>query len=144
MEIADVFVVNKADREGADRLVSTVEANLALHSYASGEWRPPIVKTVATTAAGVAQLVDAIERFRAHAEATQAARRRTRSEYRLRELVSQRFMDRLEREVLARGELGAIVDRIAAREIDPYSAANDLLARALNSPTLQVTKSPTS
>jgi len=61
----------------------------------------------------------------------QASRRKTRSEYRLRELVSQRFMDRLERQVLAPGELGEMVDRIAAREIDPYSAANDLLERAI-------------
>jgi LAO/AO transport system kinase len=57
MEIADIFVVNKADREGADRLVSSVETNLALHAYASGEWRPPILKTVATTGAGIPELV---------------------------------------------------------------------------------------
>jgi LAO/AO transport system kinase len=130
MEIADIFVVNKADREGADRLVSAVEADLALHSYGSGEWRPPIVKTVATTGNGVAELVDTIARFRAHSAQTQAARRKTRSEYRLRELVSQRFMDRLEREVLAPGELARIVDRIAVREVDPYTAAADLLDRA--------------
>jgi GTPase len=130
MEIADIFVVNKADREGADRLVSAVEANLALHPYGGGEWRPPIVKTVATSGAGVPQLVEAISAFRAHSGAAQAARRRTRSEYRLRELVSHRFMDHLERDVLAKDELGAIVDRIAAREVDPYTAANDLLTRA--------------
>ena len=130
MEIADIFVVNKADREGADRLVSSVEANLALHTYESGEWRPPIVTTVATTGAGVPALVEAIGQFRAHSERMQAARRKTRSEYRLRELVSQRFMDHLERDVLGTGELGAIVDRIATREVDPYSAANQLLARA--------------
>jgi LAO/AO transport system kinase len=133
MEIADIFVVNKADREGAERLVSSVESNLALHHYADGEWRPPIVKTVATTGQGIPELVEAIAQFRAHSLGTQAARRRTRSEYRLRELVSQRFMDHLERQVLARGELGAIVDRIAAREVDPYSAANDLLKRAIKS-----------
>ena len=81
MEIADIFVVNKADREGADRLVAAVEANLALHTYRRGEWRPPIVKTVATTGAGVAELVAAIERFRAHAADTQvdAAARRAAS-----------------------------------------------------------------
>ncbi len=131
MEIADIFVVNKADREGAERLVSAVESNLALHAYANEEWRPPILKTVATTGQGIAEVVDSIAAFRAHSQATQAARRKTRSEYRLRELVSQRFMDHLEREVLAAGELGAIVDRIASRDIDPYSAANDLLRRAI-------------
>ena len=130
MEIADIFVINKADREGADRLVSAVEANLALHAYADGEWRPPVVKTVATSGRGVPELAAAIAAFREHSRATQAARRKTRSEYRLRELVSQRFMAHLERDVLAAGELGAIVDRIAAREVDPYTAANDLLGRA--------------
>jgi LAO/AO transport system kinase len=131
MEIADIFVVNKADREGAARLVSSVESNLALHHYDNGEWRPPIVKTVATTGQGIPELVEAIAQFRAHSIGVQASRRKTRSEYRLRELVSQRFMDHLERQVLAQGELGEIVDRIAARDIDPYTAANDLLRRAL-------------
>src|SRR5882672_7341005 len=130
MEIADIFVVNKADREGADRLVASVDANLALHTYESGEWRPPVLQTVATSGRGVAEVVEAIAQFRAHSERVQAARRKTRSEYRLRELVSQRFMDHLERDVLVTGELGAIVDRIAAREVDPYTAANLLLTRA--------------
>jgi LAO/AO transport system kinase len=130
MEIADIFVINKADREGADRLMAAVEANLALQTFADGEWRPPVMKTVATTGAGIAELVDTIWRFRAHSERTQAVRRRTRSEYRLRELVSHRFMDHLEHQVLDAGELGKIVDRIAARDVDPYTAANELLTRA--------------
>ncbi len=131
MEIADIFVVNKADREGADRLVSAVEANLALHRYGPDDWRPPIVKTVATTGAGIAELDQAIAAFRAHGAPRQEARRRSRSAYRLRELVAQRFMAHLEREVLADGEFDGIVDRVAARELDPYTAAHDLLARAL-------------
>ncbi|MGC4082955.1 MAG: methylmalonyl Co-A mutase-associated GTPase MeaB [Vicinamibacterales bacterium] len=131
MEIADIFVINKADREGADRLVSAVEANLALHQYAADEWRPPILKTVATSGQGVAELDAAITSFRAHGERQQAARRRDRSAYRLRELVAQRFMAHLERHVLAPGEFDTVVDRIASRTLDPYSAANDLLARAL-------------
>jgi len=130
MEIADIFVVNKADREGADRLVSAVEANLALQAYGADEWRPPIVKTIATTGEGVPELVDAIWRFRERSKNNEATRRRTRSEYRLRELVSQRFMDHLERDVLAADELSGLVDRIAAREIDPYTAAATLLRRA--------------
>jgi LAO/AO transport system kinase len=142
MEIADIFVVNKADREGADRLVAAVDANLALHTYQSGEWRPPVVKTVATTGAGVAELVAAIEQFRAHAADTQMTRRKTRGEYRLRELVSQRFMDHLERHVLQAGELAQMVERIAAREVDPYTAAAELLSRALQSPNFQLTQLP--
>ncbi len=73
MEIADIFVVNKADRDGADRLVSAVEGNLALHPYGADDWRPPILKTVATTGAGVPEVVEVIGAFRAHA-ARSAAR----------------------------------------------------------------------
>jgi len=129
MEIADIFVVNKADREGADRLVAAVEANQSLQPLESGAWRPPIVKTVATTGTGVPELVEAVERFRAHSQSTQATRRRSRSEYRLRELVAHRFMTHLEQNILKPGEFDAIVDRIAAREIDPYGAAEHLLQR---------------
>jgi LAO/AO transport system kinase len=134
MEIGDIFVVNKADREGADRLVSAIEMNLALKEYGAGEWRPFIVKTVATSGQGVGELVDAIERFRRRPGAAQAARRRTRSEHRLRELVTHGFIDHLERVVLQPGELVSVVDRMATGELDPYTAANALLARAVSGP----------
>src|SRR5207253_3687451 len=70
MEIADIFVVNKADREGADRLASAIEANQSLQSSAEGEWRPPILKTVATSGRGVPELVETIDRFREHSTKT--------------------------------------------------------------------------
>ncbi len=131
MEIADIFVVNKADREGADRLVSAIEATLSLHSYGAGEWRPPIVKTVATTGAGVGDLLKAVWAFRAHATAGDGSRRHVRSEHRLREILAKRLLDRLEQQVLAQGELAGIVERIASRETDPYSAADALIARLI-------------
>jgi LAO/AO transport system kinase len=131
MEIADVFVINKSDREGADRLAAAVEANLSLHSYDAHEWRPPIVRTIATSGEGIGELAAAINAFRAHTERQQRERRRARSSYRLRELVAQRFMRHLDQEVLGAGEFDQIVDRIAARELDPYSAAAALLRRAL-------------
>src|SRR5512141_281245 len=87
MEIADIFVVNKADREGADRTVSSIEAMLSLQTFAAGEWRPPIVKTEATTGKGVPELLAAIERFRAHTAGTQGSRRRARAEFRVRALL---------------------------------------------------------
>jgi GTPase len=62
MEIADIFVVNKADREGADRVVSAIESYLSLQSEAV---RPPILKTVATTGSGIPELLGAINAFRA-------------------------------------------------------------------------------
>jgi len=69
----------------------------------------------------------AVWRFREHAERTPAARRQRQSESRLREFVTVRFLDRLECKVLQPGEFAAIVDRIVAREIDPYTAADGLL-----------------
>jgi LAO/AO transport system kinase len=130
MEIGDIFVVNKADRDGADSLVSAIESNLSLHSYAAGQWRPPIVKTVATTGVGVVELVEAINTFRSHSTSASAERRRDRSQSRLRELVSQRVMSRLEQSTWGKGELESMVERVAAREIDPYTAADQLVDKA--------------
>jgi LAO/AO transport system kinase len=131
MEIADIFVVNKADREGADRTCASIEANLSLQTFGPQDWRPPIVKTEATTGRGVAELLETIERFRAHTSGSQGARRRARAEYRLRELLAQRFVRHVEEQVLGSGEFDRILDRIAAREIDPYTAVDDIMKRAI-------------
>jgi LAO/AO transport system kinase len=129
MEIADIFVINKADRDGADRLVSSVESNLSLHAYGAGDWRPPVLKTVATTGDGVPALMDAIAGFREHAHASNGMRRRSRAESRLREIVSERLMAHFEQRMLAPGELDAVVNRVASREIDPYTATDKLVQR---------------
>ena len=131
MEIADIFVVNKADREGADRMAASIEAMLALHTFGAAEWRPPIVRTEATSGKGVDELLVEVTRFRAHTEATRVERRRARAEYRLRELLSHRFVRHVESYVLQPGEFDAILGRIAARELDPYSAADGILTRVI-------------
>jgi LAO/AO transport system kinase len=125
MEIADIFVVNKADRDGADRLVQAVSANLALKAYGPDEWKPPILKTVATTGEGIAELWAAIAEFRTRsAKATD--RRRARHEHRLRERLSHQFLQDLER-ALPEGQLSRTTDRIVSGDIDPYSAAAELI-----------------
>jgi LAO/AO transport system kinase len=131
MEIADVFVVNKADREGADRTAASIEAMLALETWEQGAWRPPILKTEASTGKGVPDLLDTIERFQEHTRDTQGSRRRARAEFRLRELLARRFMQHVEERVLTAGEFDRILDRIDARELDPYSAAADIMRRAI-------------
>lgn len=131
MEIADIFVVNKADREGADRTVASIEANLSLQAFAADAWRPPIVKTEATTGKGIGDLVAAIDRFRTHTAASQGSRRRARAEFRVRELLAQRFVQHVEQRVLEAGEFEAMLDRIAGRELDPYTAVDEMVARAL-------------
>ena len=129
MEIADIFVVNKADREGADHLVQAIAANLALQPSETGAWQPPIIKTTATTGEGIEEVWATVERFRAH-PAKDDRRRRARFEHHFRALLGQHVLRRLERSLPA-GELDRIVDRIAAREIDPYSAADALITTAL-------------
>jgi len=128
MEIADIFVVNKADREGADRLAAEIESNLSLQQYGPEDWRPPILKTMATNGHGVSELVEAVWTFKAHSASTQAARRRSRADDQLREIVSRACMERLET-ALAPGEFQTLLERIASREIDPYAAALELLKR---------------
>ena len=129
MEIADIFVVNKADREGADRTVASIEAMMSLQAYGAEEWRPPIVKTEATAGTGVAELLETIERFRAHTTNERAGRRRDRAEWRVRELLGQRFLSHVEQHVLAPGEFEQMLERIAARELDPYTAVEGILGR---------------
>jgi len=128
MEIADIFVVNKADREGADRLAQSVSTMLSLQTFEPGDWRPPIQKTEATTGTGIAELLETVKQFRAHSADARASRQRVRQEFRLRDLLSHRFMQLVE-ETLPAGELQRIVDGIASREVDPYSAAADIMRR---------------
>jgi GTPase len=134
MEIADIFVINKADRDGADRTAASVEALLSLDSYTEGRWRPPIVKTEATTGKGVPELIAEIERFRAHTAATLGGRRRARAEFRVQELLAHRFVQHVHDSVLEAGEFQRLLDRIASRETDPYTAVDGLISRSVAEP----------
>ena len=130
MEIADIFVVNKADRDGADRSVAAIEGVLALASEPEGAWKPPVLRTEATTGRGVPELVDAIQRFRTATPVRLEERRRARADWRLREILGRRFMEHVERRVLPPGTIDQWLDRITRREIDPYSAAASILEEA--------------
>jgi LAO/AO transport system kinase len=130
MEIADIFVVNKADREGADRMAASIESMLALEAAKPGEWRAPVMRTVATTGAGLPELVAMIAKFREETGAKVGERRRSRAEWRLREILERTFMQHVEQRVLGEGEFDRILERITAREEDPYHAAAGVMARA--------------
>ena len=133
-EIADVFVVNKADREGADSTAMALEMVLNFDhvsrlSSQSPTWRPPICKTIALHGEGVEEVAEAIEEHRAYLQESGEFQRREREriEAELREMISQemarRFFQRVDE-----GVLKDLVDRIARRELDPYSAVAMLLA----------------
>ena len=132
MEIADIFVVNKADREGADSLAQSIVANLSLQTYAPGEWRPPIVKTQATRDVGTSELWTEIGKFRRQSSTTRATRQRARQEYRFRELLSHQFLQHVEQS-LPPGELDSVFSRLAARELDPYTAAREVMEHTFGS-----------
>jgi LAO/AO transport system kinase len=130
MEIADVFVVNKADREGADQVVHSVTASLSLQTFAEGEWRPPVLKTEAVNSVGIDGVWEEIERFRQHEAQHQQRRRKASHESRLRAILAQQLLDHVEKQ-LPPGAFTREVDAIAARQTDPYSAASALMEQAL-------------
>jgi LAO/AO transport system kinase len=121
-----VFVVNKADREGADRTVAEIESVLGLHMYKDGEWRPPIVRTEATTGKGIDGVIDAIMQFRTQSSKVQS-RRRERAETQLRAILGDRLMRQIDARMSAMA-MGKVVDRVAARSLDPYTAADEILS----------------
>jgi LAO/AO transport system kinase len=131
LEIADLFVVNKADRDGAAETVRDLEFMLDLSL--ESDWRPPIVKTVASRGEGFEELWDAIAAHRAHLETDGrlAARRTKRIRDELRAIVVERLYDRAGR-VLAGERFDELAAAVEAREVDPYSAAESLLAETLN------------
>jgi len=126
MEIADVFVVNKADRAGVAETQSDLAGMLELASRRV--WRPPIVRTVATTGEGVDELFAAILAHRAHLEETgdADARRRARLEEELRALVAAEMLERASK-LCSGPRFEAIVDEIVRRDRDPYAAVDELL-----------------
>jgi LAO/AO transport system kinase len=126
LEIADIFAINKADHPEANRtaLGLRMMLDIANRPYV---WRPPIVKTVATRGEGVPELVDQIEKHRVYLEESGqlAQRQRQRAEEEFFRIVRRELFNRLRSAVGARYE--ETVSRIAAREIDPYSAAKGLI-----------------
>lgn len=129
MEIADIFVVNKADREGVERVIAEIQSMLSMGPHDAE--RPPIVKTVATLDEGIAELMAAVEAFRTRAEASGLLQAKQRSH--LQQQFEQMLRDRLLAHVRARAlspeESARLLDRMSAREIDPGSAADEVLRR---------------
>jgi LAO/AO transport system kinase len=129
LEIADVFVINKADREGADRLQQELEGLLALAERPAGEWTPPIVRTVATRGDGVEELAEAIGRHAADAlsRRRRSERRRRAWRRRLQELVERGLSERLAACIPLGDLLEANAGEVAERRRDPFSAVEDVL-----------------
>jgi LAO/AO transport system kinase len=128
LEIADVFVVNKADREGAGEAVRDLEA--MLHLGPELEWPPPVVKTSAQSHEGIDDLWDAIDSHRKHLESTGRLeeRRRRRLLGEVEDMVAVRLRDRIDAR-LQEGDLEALADELVSRKIDPYGAVDMLMEK---------------
>jgi LAO/AO transport system kinase len=127
LEIADVLVVNKADRPGADETARDLAQMLSLGKLRT-EWKPPIIRTTAATGENVPMLVDALERHGAWARESGERERRRRDAARVEveELLREALVRRL-RERIGAERVNRAVTRVADRAVDPYSAVDELL-----------------
>lgn len=132
-EIADVFVVNKADRPGADRLAHDLAAALALRADRSG-WTPPVLRTVAQAGDGVAALDDAVERHRVWLEASgeMGSRRRARAERRVRESAERAFLREVWGNAWVQERIASGAAEVADGRNTPYSVAREIVSRVFD------------
>lgn len=131
MEIGDVFVINKADRDGVLRTEKELEALLSLATRPDG-WEPPIVKTVATENKGLEELASAVESYREYQSRSDASRARRTSiaRWRLLELLRERLLERALDAEGAGAQLDALARDVADKRRDPYSAVEEFIDAA--------------
>jgi LAO/AO transport system kinase len=124
LEIADIFVVNKSDRDGAQALVRELRTMIALADRAPQDWKPPIVMTVAYQNRGIGDLLEAIDRFRA--SQTEAGRAALRRIARARREVERIALAKVRAEFRLNGEAGLedLARAVSRGELDPYAAAD--------------------
>ena len=128
LEIADVFVINKADRPGADRVAADLDAMMGL-APPGARPRPPVFQTIATAGEGIEALREGLTRLVAGAAAEQKAqRRRERAEMRFLGVLTDRFLHDVRHKLLPGARYDDLVREIAARRLDPYSAADRVLS----------------
>jgi LAO/AO transport system kinase len=129
MEIADIFVINKSDHEGADRVEREIRALQSL-AMRGDNWTPPIVKTVATTATGISDLAASVTAYEQHMEKSGLlSRRRVQNwEARLLEMLRDTVLEKA-RATMADGELSRLASEIAEHKRDPYSVVEELVAK---------------
>ena len=130
LEIGDVYVVNKADRDGADATARELNHMLSLgESRAAGDWRPPIVKTVAARGEGIDEVVEALDKHRAWMEkhGVLAERRRARASHEIETIAVTALRERIG-DLAGDQRLSALAAKVADGELDPYTASDELVA----------------
>jgi len=128
MEIGDILVINKADREGVLRTEKELQALLALSANAY-KWQPPIIKTVATESKGIEDLAAAIDQCRKFQDSNPESgeRRKAIARWRILELVREQLIRRALNGDSSSNKLDVLAAEVASKERDPYSAAEELM-----------------
>lgn len=128
MEIGDIFVLNKADREGADRLDQQLHAMLSLVMPRDG-WQPPVIRTIASEDKGIAELAETIAKFRKHFESSGERQKKhiEHWEKRLIELLESRLLQKALGGKAGEAKLRALATEVAARRLDPFTAVSQIL-----------------
>src|SRR6201998_283952 len=131
MEIGDIFVLNKADREGADRLEEQLHAMLSLVMPRDG-WHPLVIRTVATENKGVDSLAETIAKFRTHFESSGERTKKHTEHWRnhLLELLESRLVERVLHAAGGEAALNQLAADVAERRKDPFAAVNEILAKS--------------
>ena len=132
MEIADIFVINKSDREGADRVEKEVRSMQSLAAE-HGSWVPPVVKTIATTGAGIEELEQAIDQFEAWLAEDERLQTRRESHWRTRitEMVRHELLRALRGHGFSDQDLETISQQVVRRQKDPYQFVPQLVEQLL-------------
>jgi LAO/AO transport system kinase len=129
LEVADIFVVNKADRDGADQVARDLRYMLSLGESAKESWKPPILKTVASKSEGIEEVLDAIDAHREWMTSTGKLdeRRRARARSEVEAIALTNLRERIG-DLHGSAALPQLAARVVAGELDPYSAADELVA----------------
>lgn len=129
LEIADIFVVNKADREGADKTRKDLETMVAMNDYVEGDWIPPVLPAVAVNGSGLPELLEEIERHRrfVYREENLGRYQAGKARVELLEILKKKLIEKAVDDLDRHGLLDLLLDEIARKRKDPYSVAEKVV-----------------
>jgi len=132
MEIADIYVVNKADRSGVEQTVAEIEGLIDI-AFSEKDRKIPVLTTIAVENKGTSELIDGIENHKKYLKKTKKfdVKRRKRYEAELIEIIRKRLMNFIFDESTFKGKVESLIDQISKKEVDPYTAANEILGKIL-------------
>ena len=132
LEIGDLFTINKADREGTDKLNIEIEMMLELNPEHVG-WRPPINRTIASKGEGIEVVVDSIEEHQKYlydsGEIVKIRKARIKNE--VTAMLNDKVNRYIDKNVVATDEFDSLVEKLQGREIEPYSVVDDIVGKVL-------------